>query len=774
MSNLSPGVKAPGATEHVSYESFIDSKRIKSEPCGFDALHIQIMPGLFPFQLAIVRWAIARGRAAIFADCGLGKTPMQLAWASYLADKLDGNILILAPLAVTRQTEREGAKFGVAVNVCRMAKDLKPGINVTNYDRLQHFEPSHFKGIVLDESSILKSFDGIMRKQIQEFAESIAYRLACTATPAPNDLTELSNHAEFLSIMQEKEIKALFFTQDGNTASVWRLKGHARHEFWRWMATWAVAVRKPSDIGFEDNGFILPPLKVEQVTVKPKGLPSGFLLHLEAHTMDERRAARRDSLEDRVKVAADLVNASNEPWILWCNLNAESSALAKSIPDAVEVVGSDDPEFKEAALLGFAEGKHRVLVTKPTIAGFGMNFQHCSNVVFVGLSDSYEQFYQAIRRCWRFGQVRPVTAYVVTATTEGAVVTNIERKEAQAMDMFDSIVREMGKELSLNGKKAKREEMVYEEDVLRGDSWTLYRGDCVHMVDKIESESVGLTVFSPPFPGMYTYTNSPHDMGNTRDLHEMISHFKFLVAPEKLLRVMMPGRSCCVHLTQAVAKKGVDGYIGIKDFRGRVISLMEEAGWIYYGEVAIDKDPQVKAIRTHDQGLLFKSLATDSAKMHMALADYLLQFKKPGDNPVPIKAGISDAYKNEHGWITADEWIEWAAPVWYRAKTGIHGGIRETDVLNVACARESDDERHLCPLQLGVIERAVKLWSAPGETVLSPFAGIGSEGYQSILLGRKFIGIELKESYWRTAAKNLAVAEHKAAQPLDIFRAAGA
>ena len=757
----------------MSYEDFIDSKRLKVEPCGFDALPNQIMPGLFPFQQAIVQWAIRRGRAAIFADCGLGKTPMQLAWAAYISEKLDARVLILAPLAVSRQTQREGDKFGVPVTVCKTTKDLRPGVNVANYERLHHFKPEDFKGIVLDESSILKSFDGVMRKQIQEFSEGITYRLACTATPAPNDLTELCNHAEFLSIMQEKEIKALFFTQDGNTASVWRLKGHARSEFWKWMATWAVAIRKPSDLGFDDDGFILPALKVHQVEVDPVGDPSGTILHLEARTMDERRRARRESLAERVTIAAQLVNGSKEPWLVWCDLNSESEALRKVIAGSVEVRGSHDAEFKEKALLDFASGDVRVLVTKPSIAGFGMNFQHCANVIFVGLSDSYEAFYQAIRRCWRFGQKQEVNAFVVTATTEGAVVANIERKEAQAMEMFDSIVREMGKELSLK-KNATREEMPYREDVSQGENWTLYLGDCVRQLDKVESESVGLTVFSPPFPGMYTYTNSPHDMGNTRDLDEMVEHFKFLVGPEKLLRVMMPGRSCCIHLTQAVAKKGIDGYIGIKDFRGRVISLMEEAGWIYYGEVAIDKDPQVKAIRTHDHGLLFKSLATDSAKMHMALADYLLQFKKPGENPVPIRAGISDAYRNEHGWITAEEWIEWASPVWYREGRGVPGGIRETDVLNVACAREESDERHLCPLQLGVIERAVKLWSAPGELVLSPFAGIGSEGYQSLLLGRKFVGIELKESYWKTACKNLAVAEHKAAQPLDIFKAVGA
>lgn len=290
-----------------------------------------------------------------------------------------------------------------------------------------------------------------------------------------------------------------------------------------------------------------------------------------------------------------------------------------------------------------------------------------------------------------------------------------------------------------------------------GDRWTMLHGDCVERSREIEDESVGLTVFSPPFPGMYVYSDSPRDMGNARSIGELIDHYRYLI-PE-LLRVTMPGRSCCVHLCQSITVKYLDGHSGIKDFRGAVIEAMQDAGWIYYGEVCIDKDPQVKAIRTKDQGLLFKSLATDSSRMHMALADYLLQFRKPGDNPEPIRAGISDRYGNPDGWITAEEWIEWAAPVWYRAGDGYPGDIRETDVLNVAVARDDRDERHIAPLQLGVIERAVKLWSNPGDLVFSPFAGIGSEGYVALKHARRFVGVELKDSYYRTACRNLESAE---------------
>lgn len=405
----------------------------------------------------------------------------------------------------------------------------------------------------------------------------------------------------------------------------------------------------------------------------------------------------------------------------------------------------------------------RVLVSKPTIFGYGLNLQNCANVAFVGLSYSYEQFYQAIRRCWRFGQKRPVNGHLVIAENEGAVKQAIERKEKQSMEMMAEIVERMAG-LQLEGQK--RDVMEYREDIETGDGWELRLGDVVKRIRELPDDSVGLTVTSPPFPGMYAYTNSPHDIGNVKSLGEAIEHLRFLI-PE-LLRVTMPGRSCCLHLTQAVAFKGTDGYIGVKDFRGAMIRAMEDAGWIYYGEVAIDKDPQVKAIRTKDRGLLFKTLATESAHMHMALADYLLQFRKPGENPRPIRAGISEKYDNADGWITPEEWIEWAAPVWYRARPEYPGGIRETDVLQVSAAREDDDEKHLCPLQLGVIERAVKLWSAPGDLVIDPFNGIGSTGFVALKLNRRYAGFELKESYWRVALKNLARAVHEREQK-DLF-----
>lgn len=738
----------------MDYDSFLATKRVEDMPDGRSVDAAVLHDGLFAFQRDIVAWALERGRAAIFAATGLGKTAMQLQWAAHAGK----TTLIFAPLGVSRQTPREGEKFGVPVNVCREYSDLRPGVNITNYERIMHFTPNGIDAMVLDESSILKSFDGQTRRLLTDFGAKVPMRLCATATPAPNDWTELGTHAEFLDVLSMREMLSLYFTQDGNTTQKWRLKGHAEADFWGWVATWGVALNRPGDLGHteEDERFRLPPLNVEQVVVEHSDPhATGTLFAMEASTLQERREARRNTLDERVAAAVRLIEAEpDEQWLIWCDLNAESEAITMAIPGAVEVRGPDTPESKENALLGFADGDVRVLVTKPSIAGFGMNWQRCARVVFVGLSDSFERYFQAVRRCWRFGQTRPVQVYVVTADVEGAVVRNIERKERQATRMMEQIVANMAERTR---EHLRRDTMTYENDEAHGDGWRLLLGDCVERLRDVEPNSVGLSVFSPPFPSMYVYTNSPRDMGNVADVEEMIAHFGYLL-PE-LYRVLMPGRSVAIHLAQAQTRKRDGGEIGLRDFRGATIDVMTAAGFTFYGEVTIDKDPQVKAIRTKDRGLLFKTLAKDSAHMRMAQADYLLQFRKPGENPSPIPAGISERYGNTDGWITPEEWIEWAAPVWYRASENYPGGIRETDVLNVAMAREDRDERHLCPLQLGVIERAVKLWSAPGETVLSPFAGVGSEGFEALRHGRRFVGVELKRSYFEMAARNLRLAE---------------
>ncbi len=428
-----------------NYEDFVAGKLLVSPPSGLAKVP-KLASHLFPFQRDIVRWALKRGRAAIFADCGMGKSAMQLEWANHVAKHTKGNVLILAPLAVAHQTVREGVKFNIPTKYARNASEVEPGITVANYEMLHAFDPTVFSGVVLDESSILKAYDGRTKAQIIDSFKNTPYRLACTATPAPNDHVELGNHTEFLGIMSRTEMLATFFCHDGGETQTWRLKGHAEDEFWKWVCSWAVMIRKPSDLGYSDDTFTLPPLNMHQhvVSVGLDGARAvGMLFASEARTLQEQRQARRASLSDRVTKCASLINADNEQWLVWCELNDEGDALTAAIDGATQIKGSDTPEEKEARMLGFSEGRIRVLVTKPSIAGFGINWQHCANVAFVGVSHSYEQTYQAIRRCWRFGQTRPVHVHVISAETEGAVTANLQRKEADAKRMADAMVEHM-------------------------------------------------------------------------------------------------------------------------------------------------------------------------------------------------------------------------------------------------------------------------------------------------------------------------------------------
>lgn len=424
------------------YADFINKKRITTESSGFQISKTN--PSLFDFQRDIVRWSCKKGKSAVWADCGLGKTLMQLEWANSVYKQTGKSVLILAPLAVAAQTVREGEKFGINVNICRKQQDVVVGINITNYEMLEVFDEKSFSGVVLDESSILKHFDSKTRTLIIEKFKDTPYKLACTATPAPNDHMELGNHAEFLNVMTRTEMLATFFVHDGGDTSKWRIKGHAENKFWEWVASWAVVLKSPSDLGYNAGKFTLPPLKIhEQVVPSSASEVDGQMMFIPeiAQTLIDRRAARKESLENRVEKAARLANGNNQQWLIWCDLNAESEALKKAIKDAVEVKGSDSNEHKEKSMLGFSKGEIRVLITKPSIAGFGMNWQNCNNMIFVGLSDSYEAFYQAVRRCWRFGQEKEVHAHIVISESEGAVKSNIERKEADSERMAREMVK---------------------------------------------------------------------------------------------------------------------------------------------------------------------------------------------------------------------------------------------------------------------------------------------------------------------------------------------
>jgi len=736
----------------MDYTEFLRTKEVRDVPTGLTDIP-ELNPMLFDFQRDIVKWALRRGRAAIFADCGLGKTPMQLEWAKHVP----GNVLILAPLAVSAQTAREGKKFGVDVQHSRDGT-IGGKVTITNYEQAHHIKPEDYTGIVLDESSILKNFTGKYRNYIIDSFRDTPWKLACTATPAPNDYMELGNHAEFIGAMTRTEMLAMFFVHDGGSTQNWRLKGHAESEFWRWLCSWAVNIRQPSDLGYDNGKFILPPIHLHQHSVNTDATGE-FLFSIEAQTLTERLAARRDTITARAEKCADIVSKSNEPWLIWCNLNDEASAVASMVDGAVNVQGSDKPDTKETELLRFSNGETRVLVTKPKIAGFGMNWQHCSNVAFVGLSDSWESYYQAVRRCWRFGQQNTVNVHIITADIEGAVVRNIERKESDASAMAENMVEHMKDISSSEIHGTSRTSSAYIEDQLTGRNWTAKLGDCVIRTKELPSDSIHYTVFSPPFASLYTYSNSDRDMGNCRDDTEFMVHFRYLIS--ELLRVTKPGRLCSFHCMNLPTSKTRDGYIGIKDFRGDLIRAFEDVGWIYHSEVCIWKDPVTAMQRTKALGLLHKQIVKDSCMSRQGIPDYVVTMRKPGTNQEPVAgefsyfAGEPSSFQHA-GRLSIDVWQRYASPVWM--------DIRPSRTLQKASAREEKDERHICPLQLDVIERCLQLWTNPGDLVLSPFMGIGSEGFMAIKLDRRFVGIELKPSYYRQACINLEEAENMSNQ----------
>jgi len=748
------------------YSRFLSSKVVRHIASGKE---IEAGDRLFPFQSDIVKLAARKGRYAIFADCGLGKTAMQLRWAERIGVKT----LILAPLAVAPQTVREGEKFDVEVCYQR-TPTRSAAITITNYEMLEHFDAAGYEAVVLDESSIIKHFDGKFRNLIIERFRETPYKLACTATPAPNDFMELGNHSEFLGNLTRTEMLSTFFVHDGGDTSKWRLKGHAESKFRKWVCSWAVMLRKPSDLGYDDEGFNLPALRFHERQVEAETCTDGMLFQMPAVTLQERQRARASSVEERsAEVAGIVATRPDEQWIVWCNLNSESRAATERIEGAIEVCGSDSRQWKEAVVRWFSSGEcicqdkefrrklsstarsisnglpcicgalssRKVLVTKGSIFGFGLNLQSCHNVVFLGLSDSYEQFHQAIRRCWRFGQKSEVDCYIVTSSAEGEVVKNIKRKEADAQRMAEEMVNNMHElnKADLSGRGEPKEPYIRRVDA--SESWTMHLGDCVDVTAALPANSIHYSIYSPPFASLYTYSASERDMGNSRTHEEFFSHLEFL-APE-LLRVLLPGRLMSFHCMDLPTSKERDGVIGLTDFRGKLIALFERHGFILHSQVTIWKDPVTAMQRTKALGLLHKQLKKDSCMSRQGIPDYLVTMRKPGDNPQRV------THTNES--FPVQVWQKYASPVWM--------DIVPSDTLQRESAREERDERHICPLQLEVIRRALELWTNPFDTVLSPFAGIGSEGYEAVRSGRRFIGIELKRSYWEQACANLRAAE---------------
>lgn len=758
--------------EILNYDDFINSKRETVKPFGFSLPSSAINPMLFNYQRDIVRWALRLGRAAIFAECGLGKTPMQLEWAQQVAHHTGGSVLILTPLAVAHQTIREAGKFGVNAVYCRSQDEADASgsrIIVTNYEILDKFDADSYAGVVLDESSILKSFTGKTKRQLlASFAET-PYRLACTATPAPNDHLELGNHADFLGIMASNEMISRWFINDTMAAGNYRLKEHAAKKFWRWVTSWAVCIEVPSDLGqgYSDDGFILPPLEIVEHIVKvdqSRALNDGKLFMDATVSATQMWAEKRETQEDRAKAAAKLVETDNQsPWIVWCDTNSEADLLQALLPDAVEVRGNDSVDEKRRKLEAFTDGEARIIITKPDIAGFGLNWQHCTNQVFVGVTYSFEKFYQALRRSFRFGVKSPVYAHVIIAESEGNVAEALKRKRED----HQTLQKEMSAAMRENGFNAEGEREVRQEvkeDIAVGEDWTLYLGDCVSSMRHIPDDSIHLSVFSPPFANLYIYSDSIADMGNCADYAEFRQHYDFLSA--ELFRVLVPGRIVCIHCKDLPLYMNRDGAAGLYDFPSLLRESMEGAGFVYHSRVTIWKDPVIEMQRTKNHGLLHRNFTERGEVVRQGMADYMLMFRKwvpdmpdkqVSHNLIAPGAGKKNAhiYIGENPPEHFDDDRDYSIQVWQRYASPVWFDISQTNVLNGRIARDDKDEKHICPLQLDVIERCIDLWSNPGETVFSPFTGIGSEGYSALKMRRKFVGVELKRSYWEMAQKYL-------------------
>lgn len=725
------------------YIEFLQKKQTAIESSGFDLMDSEMNEKLFPFQKYCVKRAVKAGRFAMFEDCGLGKTLQQLEWAYQVQKHINQPVLILAPLGVIGQTIQEGVKFGYEVKEIGLTvfdQDLKAGIYITNYDNMDNIDSYLFGGVVLDESSILKNFNGKIRNELIASFKETKYKLCCTATPSPNDTTELCNHAEFLNVMSRNEMLAMYFVHDGGSTSDWRLKGHAKQAFWDFVSTWAVMLSKPGDIGFSNEGYELPELKVIEDYIETPKRNNGMLFNDVAVSATGYHNELRETINERMKRVSEIVNSSSDSWIVWIGHDEEGDLLQKMIPGAVEVKGSDNKQKKKDNLLGFGKGDFRVLITKLKIAQFGLNYQNCHNQIFASLDFSFESTYQGIRRSYRFGQEYDVNIHLIVTDTMQNVRKSFEDKQSAFYEMQRAMTHAMNRNIKNELKLMK----TVSQKEYQSDFCHIMNGDCVQLIESIPDESIGFSIFSPPFAELYTYSDKLEDMGNSKDYKEFFVAFNFLV--KELYRVMWSGRNVAVHCMDLPIQKGKEGYIGLRDFSGMILKAFEESGFIYHSRVTIWKNPVTEMQRTKALGLLHKQVKKDAAMSRVGIPDYLMIFRKPGNHDHPVHCDIS-----------VDTWQKYASPVWM--------DIDYSDTLNGVKGRDKEDEKHICPLQLQTIERAITLWSNKGDKILTPFLGIGSEVYQSIKMGRYGIGFELKESYFVEAVKNCKNAEVKTQSP---------
>lgn len=724
------------------YKAFLETKKRHRIESGFDVDDKDLNPKLFDFQKYCVKRMLKMGKGAVFAGCGNGKTLIQLEWAQKVADHHQKPVLILCPLAVSSQTISEGETFGYEV-VRYKAMGENSRIVITNYQQLDNIDIERFVGIVLDESSILKNFTGYYKRLLIEKFKRTPYKLCCTATPSPNDLNEIGNHSEFLDVLDAQDMRSKWFVRDEGMNN-YRLKGHAQKDFYGWIASWAIMFENPADIGFEETGklFKLPTLNYIEHVVESEPR-QGELFAVGIVNATNFNAELRRTMEKRLQACARIANETDGQVLIWIKQNAEGEMLRELLPQAVEVRGSDTDEHKERALLDFAKGKFKILISKAKICGYGMNFQSCGTQIFAAPDFSFEDFYQQVRRSYRFGRKDDVNIHLIITDS----MSNAREIILKKQDAFETMQSEINRNVNEH-KYGLLNDYDYRE--YKDDKVLLMKGDTTQEIKRIPDNSVDLIIYSPPFSSLFTYSNYIHDMGNNENHDDFFRQYEFLL--KELYRILKPGRLMCVHTKDLGVYKNSAGYTGMYDFTGEHTRHVQESGFKLHSKITIWTDPVLEMQRTKTQRLLYKQVTSDSSKTGIGMAEYVTIFKKWEGNEEDWEP-ITALDKNN---FPLDVWQRWASPVWM--------DIKRTDVLNGAEGTALGDEKHIAPLQLSVINRLVHLWSNPGETVFTPFLGIGSEIYEAVRCGRHGIGCELKDSYFDVAVKNIKKIEFQISQ----------
>jgi len=756
----------------MNYNEFLNSKQKNIIYSGFDISENELNDKLFEFQKFTIKRALMAGKYAIFANTGQGKTAMQLDIAYQVNKYTNKPSLILSPLAVSAQTIEEGNKFNIKVK--RWCENNTSPIQISNYEQLENIDTSIYSCICLDESSILKNQTGKYRNLLIEKFKETPYKFCFSATPSPNDPTELGNHCEFLDVMTYDEMLAMYFVNDSKKqkGSKWRLKGHAIDRFYEFVSTWAIMYSHPKDIGFNMNGFDLPKLNIIEKQVSTP-IPEGMLFPGLAVNATDYNQSLRDTEKERINQTISIIKEEihkNEQIIIWTKQNIEADNIYKQLTklgyDCRNVQGSDKQEKKEADLIGFAHKEYEILITKQSIASMGLNYQNCGYQIFNSVDFSFEQSYQAMRRSWRYGRTEPVNCYMITTDRMINVTKTQQEKHKKFNEMQELMTKSVNK--NLNNKLTVK---VDKTSDVKTDNYWLMRGDCVQRIKEIPDNSVDIMVFSPPFADLYVYSNHIEDMGNVSDYEQFKQQFKYLV--KEIKRVIKPGRCICVHSMNLPTLKSRDGYIGLRRFNSMIGDLFEDEDMFLHSEHAIWKDPLLAAVRTKTKGLAHQQLCKDSIQVRTGIFDLIQCFKTKHENEVPVEHDLLENYIpmgdfdkfprdisgfNEFwGYDPESKYSrkeQYSHHIWQRYASPVWMDINATDTLQYINARANNDEKHICPLQLPVIERLITLYSNKGETLLSPFGGIGSEGYQALKMNRKSISIELKESYFNVNVKN--------------------